>query len=53
MSATRIDNRFAELKAQGRAALVTFLMSGDPDYETSLAIIKALVAFDPCRNLAD
>jgi len=39
---TRIDNRFAELKAQGRAALVTFLTAGDPDSETSLALIKAL-----------
>src|SRR3954453_14484092 len=39
---TRIDNRFAELKAQGRAALVTFLTAGDPDAETSLALIKAL-----------
>jgi len=39
---TRIDTRFAELKAQGRAAFVTFLMAGDPDPATSLAIIKAL-----------
>ena len=39
---TRIDARFAELKAQGRAALVTFLTAGDPDSETSLALIKAL-----------
>src|SRR5215472_12776694 len=39
---TRIDTRFAELKAQGRAALVTFLTAGDPDGETSLALIKAL-----------
>ena len=39
---TRIDRRFAALKTEGRAALVTFLMSGDPDYETSLAVIKAL-----------
>ncbi len=39
---TRIDKRFAELKKEGRAALVTFLMAGDPNYETSLAIIKAL-----------
>jgi tryptophan synthase alpha chain len=38
----RIDTRFAELKAQGRAALVTFLTAGDPDGETSLALIKAL-----------
>jgi tryptophan synthase alpha chain len=41
---TRIDRRFAALKHEGRSALVTFLMSGDPDYETSLAIIKALPA---------
>ena len=39
---TRIDKRFADLAKEGRAALVTFLMSGDPDYETSLAVIKAL-----------
>ena len=39
---TRIDTRFAELKSQGRAALVTFLTAGDPDGETSLALIKAL-----------
>jgi tryptophan synthase alpha chain len=42
MSATRIDTRFADLKRQGRAALVTFLTAGDPDTETSLAILKAL-----------
>jgi tryptophan synthase alpha chain len=39
---TRIDKRFAALKQQGRAALVTFTMAGDPDYDTSLAIAKAL-----------
>lgn len=39
---TRIEKRFADLKSEGRAALVTFVMSGDPDYETSIAIIKAL-----------
>ena len=37
---TRIDACFAALKH--RAALVTFVMSGDPDYETSLAILRAL-----------
>jgi len=41
---TRIERRFSHLKDQGRAALVTFLMSGDPDYDTSLAIIKTLPA---------
>jgi tryptophan synthase alpha chain len=39
---TRIDKRFADLKAEGRAGLVTFLMAGDPDHDTSLAIISAL-----------
>jgi tryptophan synthase alpha chain len=41
---TRIDSRFAELKEQGRAALVTFLTAGDPDPETSLAILRAIPA---------
>src|SRR5471032_1725626 len=39
---TRIDARFAELKKQGRSAFITFLMAGDPDLDTSLAIVKAL-----------
>jgi tryptophan synthase alpha chain len=38
----RIDRRFASLKKEGRAALVTFTMAGDPDYATALAILKAL-----------
>jgi len=38
----RIDRRFASLKEEGRAALVTFVMAGDPDYESALAILKAL-----------
>ncbi|MHB2167280.1 tryptophan synthase subunit alpha [Alsobacter sp. R-9] len=41
---TRIDRRFAAVKAEGRAALVTFVMAGDPDLATSLAIVKALPA---------
>ena len=41
---TRIDQRFAALKAEGRAALVTYLMAGDPDADTALAIVKALPA---------
>ena len=39
---TRIEKRFADLKREGRAALVTFTMAGDPDYATSLALAKAL-----------
>jgi tryptophan synthase alpha chain len=41
---TRIDRRFAALKQEGRAALVTFTMAGDPDYATSVALLKALPA---------
>jgi tryptophan synthase alpha chain len=39
---TRIDTRFADLKREGRAGLVTFVMAGDPDVKTALAILKAL-----------
>jgi tryptophan synthase alpha chain len=39
---TRIDRRFAELKRQGRCALVTFVTAGDPDYNTSLKVLKGL-----------
>lgn len=39
---TRIDRRFAELAREGRVALVTFTMAGDPDARTSLEILKAL-----------
>jgi tryptophan synthase alpha chain len=41
---TRIDRRFTALRQEGRAGLVTFTMAGDPDYDTSLAIAKALPA---------
>jgi tryptophan synthase alpha chain len=39
---TRIEQRFAALNSEGRAALVTFVTAGDPDYATSLAILRAL-----------
>lgn len=39
---TRIDTKFAQLKSEGRPALVTYFMGGDPDYETSLNIMRAL-----------
>jgi tryptophan synthase alpha chain len=38
----RMDRRFAALKKDGRAALVTFIMAGDPNYDAGLAILKAL-----------
>jgi tryptophan synthase alpha chain len=39
---TRIEARFAGCRAEGRAALVAYVMAGDPDPETSLAILEAL-----------
>ncbi|TYO91228.1 tryptophan synthase subunit alpha [Oceanicella actignis] len=39
---TRIADRFAELKAQGRSAFVSFVMAGDPDFETSLELVRGL-----------
>lgn len=39
---TRIEARFEKCRAEGRAALVTYIMAGDPDPETSLAILKNL-----------
>ncbi|MDQ8699782.1 tryptophan synthase subunit alpha [Hyphomicrobium sp. LHD-15] len=39
---TRIDRRFAALKKEGRAGLVTFITAGDPDLETSKAILAGL-----------
>ena len=39
---SRIDKRFAECKAAGRPALVTYIMAGDPDLATSQAIMEAL-----------
>ncbi|MDD7909553.1 tryptophan synthase subunit alpha [Pseudovibrio exalbescens] len=44
MTETRIDRRFAKLKAEGRPALVTFITAGDPDLETSQEILEALPA---------
>jgi tryptophan synthase alpha chain len=44
LTVSRIDARFAELKAQGRAAFVAYVMAGDPDAEQALAILKGLPA---------
>ncbi|MBO6917030.1 MAG: tryptophan synthase subunit alpha [Rhizobiaceae bacterium] len=38
----RMDKRFADLKAQNRPALVTYFMGGDPDFDSSLSVMKAL-----------
>ena len=41
---TRISRKFAALKAEGRAGFVAFVTAGDPDLETSRAILKGLPA---------
>lgn len=41
---TRLDERFAALKAEKRPALVTYVTAGDPDFETSLKILEGLPA---------
>ena len=38
----RLDARFAELKAQGRAAFIAYVMAGDPDRAASLEILRGL-----------
>ncbi|WP_243614668.1 tryptophan synthase subunit alpha [Shimia aestuarii] len=39
---TRIDAKFADLNAKGKKAFVAYVMAGDPDYETSLEVVKGL-----------
>ena len=41
---TRIPARFAKCAAEGRPALVTYTMAGDPDLATAQAIFEALPA---------
>lgn len=41
---TRIDDTFARLRGQGKKGFVAYIMSGDPDYDTSLAVMQGLPA---------
>ena len=41
---TRIDAKFAALKAAGKKAFVSYVMAGDPDYERSLEVVRGLPA---------
>ena len=41
---TRIDRKFEELRAAGKKAFVSYIMAGDPDFDTSLEIVKGLPA---------
>jgi tryptophan synthase alpha chain len=44
LTKARIDARFAQLRAENRAAFIPYVMSGDPDAETALKILKGLPA---------
>jgi len=44
LTTARIDARFAALKAEGRAAFIPYVMAGDPDFATALAILKGMPA---------
>ncbi|WP_121630774.1 tryptophan synthase subunit alpha [Tropicibacter alexandrii] len=39
---TRIDAKFAQLRAEGKKAFVSYIMAGDPDITTSLEVMKGL-----------
>lgn len=39
---SRIDAKFAQLNAEGKKAFVAYVMAGDPDYDTSLQIVRGL-----------
>jgi len=41
---SRIDKRFAALKAEGRAGLVAYLTAGDPDLDTSTRLFEGVAA---------
>jgi tryptophan synthase alpha chain len=41
---SRIDDRFAQLRAHNRAAFVAYVMAGDPEYGRSLEIVRGLPA---------
>jgi tryptophan synthase alpha chain len=44
MGVSRIDRRFADLKAQNRAAFITYVMAGDPNIEATFEILKGMPA---------
>ena len=44
MTVQRLDARFAELKREGRAGFVAYVMAGDPDADASLALLNGLPA---------
>lgn len=41
---SRIDAKFAALNAAGKKAFVSYVMAGDPDFDTSLEVVRGLPA---------
>jgi len=41
---SRIDAKFAELKASGKSAFVSYIMAGDPNYDATFELMKGLPA---------
>ena len=39
---TRIDAKFTALREAGKKAFVSYVMAGDPDFDTSLELVKGL-----------
>lgn len=39
---SRIDSTFERLQAENKAAFVSYIMGGDPDFDTALAVMKGL-----------
>ena len=39
---SRIAKKFADLKSKGQSAFVSYIMAGDPNYDTTLEIMKGL-----------
>lgn len=44
MTTARIDDRFARLKAEGRAGFIPYVMTGDPSRDQALEILRGLPA---------
>ena len=51
MAATgRIKRKFSELRARGEAALIPFIVAGDPDMDTTRRLVLELEEYDVARS---
>lgn len=42
---TRIEQKFKEIKTEGRIAFMPFLVAGDPDFQTSISLVQKIAPF--------